>query len=535
MDRWITVALVSSALLVAAGSGVAAESPRPNVLVIMVDDLGYSDLGCYGGEIRTPNLDALAAQGLRFTQFYNAARCWPTRGALLTGYYAQSIRRDAAEAAAGQPPIAVGARPAWARLLPQLLKPHGYRTYHAGKWHVDGSSQAGGFDRSYRLEDTDRYFGPQKHFEDDQPLAQPARDSGFYATTAIADHAIEYLQDHAAHHADEPFFEYVAFISPHFPLQAPPDDVAKYRDAYRSGWDDIRAQRWQRLQLLGTIAGPLSPVDRHLPPAHASAGVLEGMGPGEVDRAAPWAELTQQQRELQAGKMAVYAAMVDRMDQEIGRILDQVRSMDAQDDTLVIFLSDNGASSELFIRGDGHDPAAPLGSAKTFICEGPGWASVSNTPFRKHKCWVHEGGISTPLIVRWPDGIAARGEFRTTPGHVVDVVPTVLEVAAGAAAVATAEGAPPRPGVSLVPNFARDGAAPHDRLWWLHEGNRALRRGDWKLVAVKGQPWELYDLATDRTETNDVAKSRPELVEELEQAWQVELEEVRRLASDRLR
>jgi len=518
------------ALSIALASLAMAAPSRPNVLLIMADDLGYSDLGCYGGEIHTPNLDALAAQGLRFTQFYNTGRCWPTRAALLTGYYAQSVRRDAAQGGDAAAPIAVCTRPKWAKLLPRLLKPYGYRTYHSGKWHVDGSSRAGGFDRSYRLEDTDRYFAPRKHFEDDQPLEQPASDSGYYATTAIADHAIDYLREHEAQHAGEPFFAYVAFSAPHFPLHALPEDVAKYREAYRDGWDEIRAERWNRIRQLGSIAGALSPVDPHLAPAHATPKVLEALGPGEVDRAVPWAGLSDAQRELQSGKKAVYAAMVDRLDQEIGRILDQVRTMGAEDDTLVIFLSDNGASSELFVRGDGHDRSAPLGSARSFICEGPAWAAVSNTPFRKHKCWVHEGGIATPLIARWPAGIAARGEFRTAPGHVVDVVPTVLELAAGAAG--TPEASPPRPGVSLLRTFNDEAAAGHDRLWWLHEGNRALRHGDWKLVAEKNGPWELYNLADDRTETVDLASSQAERVQQLEAEWNAQLAEVRRLAAE---
>ena len=501
-----------------------AAPPRPNFLILLADDLGYSDLGCYGGEIKTPNLDALAAGGLRFTQFYNTARCWPTRASLLTGYYAQSVRRDEA---AGKPRISLGDRPAWAPLLPQMLRPLGYRTYHSGKWHLDGSSHAGGFDRSYRLEDTDRYFSPQKHFEDDQPLPAVPPNSGFYATDAIADHAIQYLQQHAEEHVDQPFFAYVAFMAPHFPIQARPEDIARYRNLYRQGWDKVHDQRWTRIQSLGLVKGPLSPVERNLPPPGGAPKTLAGVGFGEVANRIPWSDLTDAQRELQAEKMAIYAAAVDRMDQAIGRVLDQLRATGASENTVVIFLSDNGASHELTIRGDGHDPAAPLGSAASFLCQGPAWSTVSNTPFRRSKMFVHEGGISTPLVVHWPAGLAARGELRRVPGHVIDVVPTVLELAG--ADEQTRLGSD-RPGVSLVPNFDRDGAGQHRPLWWLHQSNRALRRGDWKIVAAKGEPWELYNLADDRCETKNLAAAQPELVAELANEWRDQLIQCRQMA-----
>jgi arylsulfatase len=512
-------------------AALAAVPTRPNFLILLADDLGYSDLGCYGGEIKTPRLDALAAGGLRFTQFYNTARCWPTRASLLTGYYPQSIRRDEA---AGNPRIALGNRPEWAPLLPEMLRPLGYRTYHSGKWHLDGSTRAGGFDRSYRLEDTDRYFNPNKHFEDDQPLPPVPRGSGYYATDAIADHAIQYLKRHAQEHAEQPFFTYVAFIAPHFPIQALPEDIARYRNLYRQGWDKTRDQRWSRIQSLGLVKGPLSPIERNLPRPGGAPKTIAAVGPGEVADRLPWTDLTDAQRELQAEKMAVYAAAVDRMDQAIGRILDQLRAMGAFDNTVVMFLSDNGASHELTVRGDGHDPTAPLGSAASFICQGPAWSTVSNTPFRRSKMFVHEGGISTPLVVHWPAGLPARGELRHAPGHVIDVVPTVLDLSEPGRPRPRRvldTRSPSHPGISLVPNFARDGAALHDSLWWLHQGNRALRRGDWKIVAAKGQAWELYNLANDRCETNNLAAGQPELVTELAQLWRDQLAQCRRLAA----
>ncbi|MBW3539088.1 MAG: arylsulfatase [Planctomycetes bacterium] len=507
---------------------MAAE--RPNVLVILADDLGFSDLGRYGGEIETPHLDLLAEHGLRFTQFYSTARCWPTRGALLTGYYAQQIRRDTLP---GIPSGGRGQRPEWARLLPELLKPAGYRSYHSGKWHVDGMPLENGFDRSYYLRDQGRFFSPGAHFKDDRPLPAVERDSGYYATTAIADHAVETLREHAREHADRPFFHYLAFTAPHFPLHALPEDIARYRELYRQGWEAIRGQRWERIQKLGIIDASLSPVEREIGPPYHFPEALKTLGPGEVNRPLPWSELTDEQREFQAAKMAVHAAMVDRMDREIGRVLDQLREMNAFENTLILFLSDNGASAEIMVRDDGHDSTAAAGSAATYLCLGPGWSTAANTPFRRHKTWVHEGGIATPLIVHWPQGIAARGELRHNAGHVIDVVPTVLELAGVADRPRDEDGneAPPFAGRSLVPVFRQDHSVSHDALWWLHEGNRAIRVGQWKLVSARSDPWELYDLDTDRTETNNLAAEHPEKVQKLRRQWNKRFIEFQELAS----
>jgi len=508
-----------------------ASSRRPNFLVIVADDMGFSDAGCYGGEIATPNLDRLAAGGIRFTQCYSTARCWPSRACLLTGYYAQQVRRDSLPDLKGG---TTGKRPAWARLLPEMLKPLGYRSYHSGKWHVDGKPIQGGFDRSYWLEDTDRYFSPKAHLEDDTPLPAVAPDSDYYATTAIADHAIRYLKEHAAKHADQPFFQYLAFTAPHFPLHAPAQDVARYRDRYREGWDDVREQRWKRLREMGIVNCALSPLDPSLTPRYFKPQVMETLGPGEVKHAVPWKDLTEEQKRFQAAKMAVHAAMVDRMDREIGRVLDQVRAMGAWENTVVIFVSDNGADASLIVRGDGHNSAADAGSAKSFLCLGPGWASASNAPFRRHKVWVHEGGISSPLIVHWPAGIAERGKLRRDVCHFIDLAPTLLELGGGRWPQ-TWDGAPvpPPPGQSLVPAFARDGAAAHEFLWWYHEGNRAIRTENWKLVSDQedNNVWELYDLSTDRSESNNLADQQPEKVRELSERWTRFAEDCRRLAT----
>ncbi len=492
---------------------------RPNIVIILADDLGFSDLGCYGGEIRTPNLDALAAGGLRFTQFYNTARCWPTRAALLTGYYAQQVRRDTVPGvqSGGQ-----GTRPEWARLLPEMLRGVGYRSYHSGKWHVDGKPLANGFDRSYWLEDCGRYFRPRVHYEDDRKLPPAEAESGYYATTAIADHAIGYLSEHAKSHAWRPFFLYLAFNSPHFPLQARREDIERYRDRYREGWEVVRAARAKRVGELGVLNARLSAVERAVGPPYDNPGAIKLLGPGEVNRPLPWSDLTEEQRRFQGEKMAIHAAMVDRMDREIGRVVAQIEQMGMIENTIIFFLSDNGASAEIMVRDDGHDAAALPGSSSTHLCLGPGWSTVANTPFRRHKTWVHEGGIATPLIVYWPNGIAARGELRRDAGHVIDILPTIREISRTEGHEAQgSRHAPPRPGLSLVPAFASDGALKHEELWWQHEGNRAIRVGNWKLVAAgKNGPWELYDLANDRTETHDLAKALPEKAADLARRWQ---------------
>ena len=484
----------------------------PNVLLIIADDLGYSDLGCYGGEIATPNLDKLAANGLRFTQFYNTARCWPTRCSLLTGFYAQHAGRDAA------PGIKRGNRPKWAPLLSVELGKAGYRCYQSGKWHIDGKTLQNGFHHSYELRDQHRFFNPTKHFLDDKPLPPVKRSEGYYGTIAVADHAIKVLKDHAANFADKPFFAYLGFAAPHFPLHALPDDIAKYADTYRNGWDEHRLARWRRLKQLGIVDASLSDVEREIGPPYAFPDAIKQLGPGEVNRPLPWDQLTDVQRDFQATKMAIHAAMIDRMDQEIGRILDQVRAMQAFDDTLVIFLSDNGASAEIMVRGDGHDPEAPMGSAASHLCLGPGWSNASNSPFRRHKTWVHEGGSATPFIAHWPKGIAARGELRSQVAHVIDVAPTLRELIGLPAAKTD--------GQSIAAALHKE--APVEReIWWMHDGHRAYRVGDWKIVADKDANWELYNLAEDRTETKDLAAAHPERVAEFAKRWQAQLDRFR--------
>lgn len=509
-----------------------ANTAKPNILLIVADDLGYSDLGCYGGEIQTPNLDRVAANGLRFTQFYNTSRCWSSRASLLSGYYAQAIRRDPMTGDF-KPKASKGARPRWAQLLPVYLKSLGYHSYYSGKWHIDGSALQNGFERSYDATSINGFFDSAGHKADGKLVPPSAKDGEYYATTATADYAIQHLTDHANRYPGKPFFHYLAFNAPHYPLHALPKDIAVYKDRYKTGWDSIRTERLERLKRMGVLDCALSPLDPNIVPRWNlnEAALKKNIGPFEVGHALPWDSLTPDQEQFQASKMEVHAAMVHRMDLEIGRVLAHLKSTGAIDNTIVIFLSDNGASAEQIIRGNGHDPTAPVGSAKTFLGMGPGWASASNTPFRLHKSWVHEGGIATPLIVSWPAGLKARNELRTNPGHLIDIVPTLLEIT-GAKQPETIGGlkVPPMHGKSLVPDFIKDGSVKREYLWWDHDGNRAIRMGDWKLVANGKLPWELYNLAEDRSETKNLAENNPEKVAELEKAWRHHAEEFNTLA-----
>jgi arylsulfatase len=523
-----TLPLLLTALLLTALPALPAadaSAHKPNILIIVADDMGFSDASCYGGEIQTPNLDRLAADGLRFTQFYNTARCWSSRASILTGYYPQAIRRDALTGdfdREGDSGGAKGARPRWAQLLPQYLKPLGYRSYHSGKWHVDGKPLDNGFEHSYESVNNQGFFSSVGHSEDNVKLPGAKVDGSYYSTVAIADYAIKYLKEHAAKYAGQPFFEYLAFHSPHFPIHALPEDIAIYKDRYQSGWDAIRAERLERMKRMGIVSCDLSPLDPVTVPSWnlKESELKKRIGTNEVAHAVPWNTLTAGQKEFQAAKMSVHAAMVHRMDIEIGRVLAQVKAMGALDNTIVIFVSDNGASAEQIIRGLGEDPKAPIGSAYSYLGIGPGWSSTANTPLRLHKSWNHEGGIATPLIVHWPAGLKARNELRIDPGHLVDLVPTLLDIVGGKPP-ATVAGLPVPPfhGRSLTPAFARDGTVKHDYLWWNHAGNRAIRIGDWKLVADHKLPWELYDLKSDRSETRNLAAKHPEKVKEMDLEW----------------
>ena len=507
------------------------DAEKPNVIFILADDSGYSDLGCYGSAINTPHLDSLAANGLKFTQFYNTGRCWPTRAALMTGYYPHQVHRDRLSNLGGG---VGGKRQKWARLLPDFLKPHGYRSYHSGKWHIDGNVLPAGFDRSMNFENQNNFFTNEGNFIDDE-LIKPeeilTEESGYYATTATIDHAIDCLKEHTKEHADQPFFSYVAFIAPHFPLHAPQGDIKKYAHQYLDGWEAMRSRRFKKQLELRLHNTTLSRLETEVgPPYHFPDG-LESLGAGEVNRPLPWADLTDEQRKFQSIKMQIHAAMIDRMDVEIGRLIDHLKEIGEFENTAIFFGSDNGASAEIMVRGGGHDPKALPGSAASYLCLGPGFSSACNTPFRRHKTWMHEGGISSPMIVHWPAGIKAKDELRHTPSHMIDLLPTVFELTGiEKPTVWKGEPIPNAPGKSLVPAFESDVTINRESIWWLHGGNRAVRIGDYKLVASKGDPWELYDLSSDRAEENNLINAQPEKAQQLEAVWNAQLEQYSELA-----
>lgn len=520
------IRIIALFLMAAAVSAAEMNSGKPpNVLLILVDDMGYSDPGCYGGEINTPVIDSLAENGLRYSQFYNCARCWPTRSAILSGYYPQQINRDSVLDIPGN---GRSNRPQWASLLPDYLKPAGYRSYHSGKWHIDGNPTENGFDRSLHVVDQNRFFSPNMLFKDDKKYKPENLGKGFYATTDIADHAIEALREHQLEHAEDPFFSFVAFTAPHFPLHALPEDIERVGDRYKVGWDVIRSQRWERLQKMGLVKGALSAVEYDQGPPYDFSERLGVLGENEVTLPVPWESFSEEQQEFQQVKMKIHAAMVERIDIEVGRIIKQLKAMNAFEDTVIFFLSDNGASAEMMVRGGGHDPEAAPGSEGSYLCLGPGWSTVANTPFRKHKVWAHEGGSCTPFVVHWPKRISQHGEIRETPGHVIDMVPTILDLAG----VETPKQRVQFPGQSLLPSFTERSGSKRT-LWWAHKGNHALRDGDWKLVKTNEGPWELYNLKADRAETVNLADQYPEKVEALTQKWEAQVEEMRQLRKDR--
>lgn len=464
---------------------------RPNIVLIMADDLGYSDLGSYGGEIPTPHLDRLAAEGVRFTEFYNAARCSPTRASLLTGRTPQAVGIGHLNG----PGIYPGDLDRETPTVAELLREVGYSTYMAGKWHVTPWPGPGhnhptkrGFDRFYGIISSIRsYYNPPSLMRDDEALPPPEGD--YHFTDAVTEAAVEFV---SAHDSSRPFFLYVAHAAPHWPLHAREADVARHIARYREGWDAVRAARHRRQAHLGLLA----PRD---------------------ERVVPWESA--EPKEWLARRMAVYAAMVEQMDRGVGTVLDTLESRGMAENTLVLFLSDNGGCAEeigpegrarhfpLQTRDDrtvrlGNGIHIPPGPEDTYASYGLEWAHASNTPFRLFKSFVHEGGIATPFLARWPGAIEPGSTSRQV-GHVIDLLPTLL--AAAGAAPRSFEG--------------RDLFGPNPEaertLFWEHEGNRAVRRGDWKLVAVHGGPWELYDLKKDRTELLDLASAQPDRVEAL--------------------
>ena len=495
------------------GQSAASEGRRPNVVIIMADDMGFSDVGCYGGEIRTPNIDRLAAGGLRFTQFYNTARCCPTRASLLTGLYPH-------QAGVGHMMQDHGVDGYRGDLnkrcvtIAEVLARGGYGTYMSGKWHVTKATKPeteAGKHNWPRQRGFDRYFGtitgagsfwtPHTLTRDNTPITAPK--SGFYYTDAISDHAAKFINEHHAATPEAPLFLYVAYTAPHWPLHAPAEDIARYKGKYAKGWDVLRAERHARQIKMGLVKEewPITPRD----PA-----------------ATAWAKVDPARRKRMALRMAVYAAQIDRMDQGIGRVVEALRKTGRLDDTLLLFLADNGGCAEGGPWGFDRDKGGVLGpDDSTFSSYGLSWANASNTPFRLYKHWVHEGGIATPLVVHWPARVKARGQLRHQPGHLVDLMATCLDVAGAEYPTAhKGNSIHPMAGKSLIPAF--DGKPiEREAIYWEHEGNRAVRVGKWKLVAKgKRGAWQLYDLDADRTELHDLATKHPGRLKQMAATWQ---------------
>ncbi|MEM9346970.1 MAG: sulfatase-like hydrolase/transferase [Planctomycetota bacterium] len=499
--------------ILAAVIAIPADAQRkpgqPNVLVILADDLGFADLGCYGGDIQTPTLDMLAEDGLRFTQFYTAGRSASSRVSLLTGFYHDQMG---------------AARPSWAKTLPQRLKEAGYRSYHAGKWQLgrwfeDPIADAG-FDRSYHLADSARHLWPTEHFVDGRRLDAVERSDNYNSSRACTDYLIEFLKDHDKQHKDKPFFAYLSFTAPHYPLQADEDDIKEYVDDFGDGWDARRARIFVKQRQMGLINSDLSPLDPRTIAPSGTKQQRDVLGRGEVPYALRWFELNEQQQAFQAQKMRIYAAMVDRMDREIGRIIYQLRRMRVYEDTLILFMSDNGASSEIVVGEEGHNPDAAPGSGDTFLCLGPGWATSSNTPFRQHKMSTHEGGIAVPFVVHWRRAINDEGELRTDVAHLIDLAPTILGLA-GVEPDEPQEEAPQLPGIDLKPAILDEDRNPTRELFFHQDGNRAFRQGDWKIVASANErAWSLYEMDTDRDEEENVGRAHPEKLLELTIRWE---------------
>jgi arylsulfatase len=468
---------LNSCLVVAIGLfACAAAQEKPNILLILADDLGFSDVGCYGGEIETPHIDRLAAGGIRFTQFFNSGKCEPTRASLMSGQYWQDcglgIKRG----------ITIG----------QAMRDAGYATFALGKWHLDGNPVDRGFDHYFgHLSGASDYFrGNATHRLDAEPF-KPKDDSSFYTTDANADYAIRFLDESHRENPDKPFFMYLAFNAPHSPLQAWPEDIEKYRGKYRAGWDALREQRYRRQIELGILKPEwkLSPRPETIP---------------------AWDSLTSDEQDFEDARMAVFAAMVDRMDQAIGRVLAKVEAMGEAKNTVVLFLSDNGASP--YDHGANRTAEMAL-EGKNNLNYGLGWANLGVTPFRHYKRNTYNGGSCTPLIVNWPEGIRQAGGLTDQPGHIIDLMATFVDLAGG-------KPDPALPGKSLAPVFAGKQRTPHDALYFHLFNHRAIIAGDYKLASDWDRPWELFNLAADRSELNDLSAVQPERAAELAGMWE---------------
>ena len=469
------------AVICVALSAPAGAAERPNIVLMMVDDLGYSDFGCYGGEIETPHIDALAADGLRLSQFYNTAKCHSSRICLLTGKYTFQAGNNAMDKAL---------------TVAEVMQAHGYFTAMTGKWHLDKQPTDRGFLRYWgHLSGATNFFTGDDTFRLD---GKPWSDFGddFYTTEANVDFAIEFIDEGLK--TGQPFFQYIAFNAPHYPLQARQRDVEKYKGRYAAGWDETRVRRYGRQIEMGLIDAEcaLSPRPDYIP---------------------AWEDLTPEERQWESDRMEVFAAMVDCVDQNVGRLVAHLKDRGVYDNTLIMLCSDNGGCPFERTRGKNLKPWDP----KSYWCYDVGWAHACNTPFRWYKQNQHEGGISSPLIVHWPARQSAgQGTISHQPGHLIDLLATCLD-AAGAEYPLTWQGKPTSPiqGRSLLPLVDGKQRAPHDYLYFQFSNNRAIRQGDLKAVSARGGAWELYDLSDDRTELNNLADVAPDKLQSLVKLW----------------
>ncbi len=499
----------------------AQTDPRPNVIVILVDDMGWSDIGSYGSEIRTPNLDALAARGIRFTQFYSTPRCSPTRASLLTGLYPHQAGMGHLDNI-----IRAGSLGTTGRLndrtvtIAEVLRDAGYFTAMSGKWHLGQQNGTPpwqrGFSRVLNLPAGGMFFPNQNYQGGDDELTARAREplyldgtptprdssvfgKNWYATFLWTDFGLKFIDE--ARKANKPFFLYLAHNAPHFPLMAPPELIAKHRGKYREGWDRLREARYRRQIKMGLV-------DANWP-----------LSPREADSPA-WDSLSEQTKDRFDHLMAVYAAMVEAIDISVGALVRGLEARGALDNTLILFLSDNGANAES--GPDGRFNGDPPGGPNSNLYLGMNWAALGSTPFRRFKHFTHEGGIAAPLIVHWPKGIPAsrHNALERQPAHVIDLMPTIVEVTGATyPGVFKGQDIQPMEGVSLLPAFAGRPLSRTKPIFWEHEGNRAVRSGKWKLVSTYPDDWELYDMTADRVERNNLAAQHPEIVRALSDEW----------------
>ncbi|GAA4322486.1 arylsulfatase [Mucilaginibacter gynuensis] len=492
-----------------------APAPRPNIIVIMADDMGFSDIGCYGGEIPTPNIDELAGKGVRLSQFYNNARCCPTRASLLTGLHPH----QAGVGRMAEDPESVDAHNEGVDgyrgyiskntvTIAEILKSAGYHTYMSGKWHVGMHGKEKwpmqrGFEKFYGI-----LCGGSSYLHPFPPRGittgngdmQYDFPEGYYTTDAFTTQAISFINDQAD---AKPFFMYLAYNAPHWPLQAKKEDIALFANKYNIGWDSVRHERLRKQLEMGLTKPEWGLAQREM---------------------RPWNELTKKEQENVAYRMAVYAAQVYSMDQNIGKLISTLKAKKQFDNTLIVFLSDNGACAEPY-KELGGGPMAEVNDPLKFwaVSYGTGWANVSNTPFKKWKNQAYEGGLAAPFIACWPNGIKAQaGKWSNTPYHVIDMMPTFIELA-GAKYPKTYNGNTiiPNEGISMLQAFKTGSGKTHDYFYWEHEENCAVRHGNWK--GVKRLPngrWELYDLEHDRTERNNIAQQYPDVVKDLDEKWQ---------------